>query len=153
MTSYRSNRFNCCFEGAAATIFHQEDIIAFLRDGVSHSNLKLQSVEADLQDQRLVTLLSAVALLYFRVTGPYWKLLKSDVPYTRFHIYVQKMDTLLPTGRQIPLAYWIQLLLVFLMENLKWTAPSCWKECCHLHAMKHHWSWYASRPSSKSSWL
>ena len=94
MTSYRSNRFNCYFEGAAATIFHQEDIIAFLQDGVSHLNLKVQSVEADLQDQRLVTLLSAVARLYFRVTGPYWKLLKSDVPYTRFHIYVQKMATL-----------------------------------------------------------
>ena len=40
-----SNRFSCYFEGAAATIFHQENIAAFLWDGVSHSNLKLQSIE------------------------------------------------------------------------------------------------------------
>ena len=39
MTSYRSNRFNCYFEGAAATIFHQENITAFLRDGVSRLSL------------------------------------------------------------------------------------------------------------------
>jgi len=69
---------------------------------MSHSSLKLQSIEADLQDQRLVTLLSAVALLYFRVTGPYWKLLQSDVRYTRFHIYVQKMATLFTHGQTDP---------------------------------------------------
>ncbi|XP_070191321.1 uncharacterized protein [Littorina saxatilis] len=92
MTSYRANRFNCYFEGAAAIVHHKQDIINFFnKGGVSHSNLKLESVEADLHDQRLVALLAALGVLYFRVTGPYWQLLHSDLPYTEFYKYVQKM--------------------------------------------------------------
>ena len=89
---YRSNRFNCYFEGAASLIHHRQDMMGFFSKGsASHSNLKMQSVDADLKDDKLAALLCAVALLYFRVTGPYWNLLQSKVPYTSFHTYVQKM--------------------------------------------------------------
>ncbi|KAI0223811.1 hypothetical protein LSAT2_025070, partial [Lamellibrachia satsuma] len=92
MTSYRGNRFNSFFEGAAAIVHHEEHIKTFFSQGfLSHTNLKLQSVEADINDPRLVALLCAVGLLYLRVTGPYWNLLNSNVPYARLHLYIQQM--------------------------------------------------------------
>ena len=45
--------------------------VFFSKGSASHSNLKMQSVEADLKDDKLAALLCAVALLYFRVTGSY----------------------------------------------------------------------------------
>ena len=112
-------------------------------------NLKLQSVEADLQDQRLVTLLSAVALLYFRVTGPYWKLLKSDVPYTRFHIYVQKMATLFTHWQIDPSGILDPAFVGIFDGEFKVDHPIMLERVLCLHATEHHWSWCASRPSSK----
>ena len=41
MTSYRSNRFNSYFEGAAAVVHHREDLVKFFPN-LPHSNLKTQ---------------------------------------------------------------------------------------------------------------
>ena len=88
MTSYRGNRFNSFFEGAVAIVHHEEHIKTFFCQGfLSHTNLKLQSVEADINDPRLVALLCAVGLLYLRVTGPYWNLLNSNVPYATSSVH------------------------------------------------------------------
>ena len=93
MTSYRSNRFNSYFLGAAAIIYHLDDIRSFLSKGyLSHSNLKIESVAADCGDNTLLALVCAIALLYLRVTGPFWELLESKEKYTDFHKYVQQME-------------------------------------------------------------
>ena len=93
MTSYRSNRFNSFFMGAAAVIHHHEDLKAFLNSGcLGHSNLKIESVAADCTDDILLALVCAVAVLYFQVTGPFWQLLESDVKHADFHLYIQKME-------------------------------------------------------------
>ena len=43
--------------------------VFFSKGSASHSNLKMQTMDADLKDDKLAALLCAVALLYFRVTG------------------------------------------------------------------------------------
>ena len=78
MTSYRSSRFSSFFEGAAAIIRHRRTLLSFFRSR-GHSNLKMQSVEADLADNRLLAFVAAVALLYIHLTGPYWELFQSNV--------------------------------------------------------------------------
>lgn len=88
MTSYRSNRFNSFFEGAAAIIHHQTDLRSFF-PSLGHSNLKIESLAADLDDQRLMICVCAVALIFIRITGPYWGLLQSHVKYNEFYKYVQ----------------------------------------------------------------
>jgi len=88
MTSYRSNRFNSFFEGAAAIIHHQTDLRSFF-PSLGHSNLKIESLAADLDDQRLMICVCAVALIFIRITGPYWGLLQSHVKYNEFYEYVQ----------------------------------------------------------------
>lgn len=51
MTSYWSNHFNGFFLGAAAVIHHLGDLQSFLNKGyLGHSNLKIESVKADCND-------------------------------------------------------------------------------------------------------
>ena len=87
ITSYRQNRFNCYFEVAAATVHHTEVKLAFLSIlFASHTNLKMQRIEADLQDEGLIAPLCVVAIFYPTATGPYWALLYGDVPYIIFNL-------------------------------------------------------------------
>lgn len=53
--------------------------------------MKMESVVADLEDERLLILVCAVAVIYLRVTAPYWLLLQSKVKYTELHKYIQRM--------------------------------------------------------------
>lgn len=100
LTSYRSNRFNSFFLGAAALIHHLEDLQSYLQDGyLSHNNLLIDSVRADLIDENLLSLVCAIAILYLRVTGPFWQLLESSVKYTDFHRYIQMMETCMDRWR------------------------------------------------------
>ena len=79
--------------GAAAVIHHLGDLQSFLNKGyLGHSNLKTESVKADCNDDMLLSLVCAVAVLYLRVTGPYWQLMESSVKHPDFHVYVQKME-------------------------------------------------------------
>ena len=63
-----------------------------LRDDV---NLKIQSVSLDVQDDILLCFLCAIAFFfYLKVTGPYWKLVNSNViTYSQFHVHIQKMHS------------------------------------------------------------
>ena len=92
MTSFRSNHFNNFLEGAAAIVHRAEDMKTFFSQGfLSHSNLKLQSVELDVNDPRVLALLCAVGLIYMRVTGPYWKLMNRKVVYADLHRFIQRL--------------------------------------------------------------
>ena len=95
VTNYRSNRFNNFFQSAAAIVHHHDQMKTFFTNGyLSHTNLKIESVAADLQDDNLMSLVCAVALLFIHVTGPYFELVQSDVKYIDFFGYIQKMEAL-----------------------------------------------------------
>lgn len=103
LTSYRSNRFNCFFLGAAALLHHWQDLTSFLNDGyLGHTNLKIDSLKADIADDRLMSLVCAIAILYLRVTGPYWQLVQSQVKHADFHIYIQMMEACFDRWREDP---------------------------------------------------
>ena len=91
ISSFRSNRFNNFFEGAASLIFHHQDIVQFLTDYKTEKNLKLQSVLADANSPEINLLLLAVAIIYFTITGPFWKLINSNIQYLDLHSYITPM--------------------------------------------------------------
>ena len=92
ITSFRGNRFNNTFEGAAGIIHHLKDILSFVTEYADESpNLKVQSVLADLQDEKIVTMIAALAMVYVCVSGPFWVMINSDVHYLDLYKHVQKM--------------------------------------------------------------
>lgn len=81
MTSYCSTALTLTLRGAAAVVHHLEDLRTFLGNSfLSHSNMKIESVAADIGDDKLVALVCAVALIYLRVTGLYWIIERSNLP-------------------------------------------------------------------------
>lgn len=104
MTSYRSNRFNCYFEGAAAIVHHHADLCSFV-SSLDHPNLKIESVAADLDDPRLMALICAIALVFVRVTGPYWELLQSNVKYSQLYTYIQLLLERMDTWKDDPTSF------------------------------------------------
>ena len=86
-----SNRFNNIFENAIALLFHFEEIPHFLNDCASHMNKKLQSICFNLQDENIVSIITAIALFTTYLTSPYWALMNSNTPYGKFPAYVQNM--------------------------------------------------------------
>ena len=92
---FKGNRFNCFFEAVASLIFHLPTMVQFFSSGVLHENpnRKIHSVSPDVQDKTLMCMVCAVALFFIKITGPYWKLINSDVKYFNFHLYLKKMVT------------------------------------------------------------
>ena len=78
------------FQAAAALGYHQDDI-TFLRDYMPVKNSKLQNVLADATNDQVAVYLLALALLYFRLTGPYWQLLGSRTRDLDFYKHVVHM--------------------------------------------------------------
>ena len=91
VTSYRANRFNNLFQAAAALHFHRADIKNFLEKYLAKQNRKIQSICADNKCDQVDCHVTALGLLYFRVTGPYWELLAQDIHYLDFCIYVNQL--------------------------------------------------------------
>jgi hypothetical protein len=91
ITSFRMNRFNNFFQGAASLIHHQGQIIEYLSNYRESLNLKLESVLHDAKCCQVQALVMAVAILYYKVTGPFWLLLESDTEYVDQYLYVQEM--------------------------------------------------------------
>lgn len=81
--------------------FHHEDI-NFLTNHVSHSNLKLQSLLYDLQDDSLLSIVASIALFFKYFTSPYWQLVNSNVTYGQFPPYVVKMRQFLRLWNTLP---------------------------------------------------
>ena len=91
MTSFRSNRFNNCFQGAVGLHYHRSAIQVFFTEYHTNNNLKLRSVLADAESDGIDMFITALGILYHKVTGPYWQLVRSDVKYLDFHVYVGKL--------------------------------------------------------------
>ncbi|XP_033123577.1 uncharacterized protein LOC117122178 [Anneissia japonica] len=91
VSSFRMNRFNNFFEGAGTIYFHRDDIIDFLSNFKEKLNLKVESVLHDCLSSEIMSLLGALGLIYFSVTGPFWLLLCGTTQYLDFFKYVQPM--------------------------------------------------------------
>ncbi|XP_028673851.1 solute carrier family 52, riboflavin transporter, member 2 isoform X1 [Erpetoichthys calabaricus] len=91
--SARSNRFVHFFEGAAALMHHYVDIATFFTESYNSGtrNVIQESVQDDLFDETLQSLLCVLALVYLKVIGPYWQLLTSKAKYIDFRKYVQSL--------------------------------------------------------------
>lgn len=87
----RSNRFINYFEAAAALVHHYSDVALFvsdlqlLKDDV---NIFLESINSDASDEAIQALVCVVAVVYCKVLGPFWQLLKSDAQYVLFSKYL-----------------------------------------------------------------
>ncbi|KAH3826899.1 uncharacterized protein LOC127832644 [Dreissena polymorpha] len=93
--NYKDNRFNCLFETEAQIVVHHADFLHVLNTA-STLNQKLVSVKADLETPSVMVMLSCLALIFVRVTGPFWNLIVSGtVTYLDVHQHVQKLHAYL----------------------------------------------------------
>ena len=86
--SFKANRFNNLFEAAAALHFHRKSIIDFLMNYMPSRNRKRESVLLDARSDQVSVYVLSLAMVFFRVTGPYWQLLGSGAHYLDFHLHV-----------------------------------------------------------------
>ncbi|XP_072226653.1 uncharacterized protein [Leuresthes tenuis] len=89
----QSNRFNNYFEAAAGLIHHHREIALFFSDLMSMTNderpnIILESVAADANDSVIQSFVCALAIIYCKILGPYWQLLKSGGEYSLFCQYL-----------------------------------------------------------------
>ncbi|KAL8559167.1 hypothetical protein ACOMHN_048414 [Nucella lapillus] len=93
ISSFKANRFNNLFQAAAALHFHRPDIIRFFVEFIPERNSKLTSVLFDAESEKVSVYVLSLALVYLRVTGPYWQLLGCKTHYLDFYMYVVEMRT------------------------------------------------------------
>ena len=91
ISSFKSNRFNNLFEASAALHYHRADIVTFLEEYMPEKNGKLRSVLFDAACDQLAAYILALALVFYRITGPYWDLLGTGIHYLDFHVDVVSM--------------------------------------------------------------
>ncbi|XP_049890782.1 uncharacterized protein LOC126384014 isoform X1 [Epinephelus moara] len=89
----QSNRFNKYFEAAAGLIHHHKEMALFLSDLLSMTNdecpnIILECVAADANDSVIQSLVCVLAIVYCKILGPYWQLLKSGGEYSLFSHYL-----------------------------------------------------------------
>ena len=92
-SSFRSNRFNNLFQNATALLAYRKDIELFITEYSSHSNLKLQSVIADLQDN--ISTIAVLSFFHLHLTDQYWQLMNSSKSCSDCPQYVRKMKHVL----------------------------------------------------------
>ena len=107
ITSFRSNRFNNFFEAAASLHFHKGDIDACLQL-LPQLNKKLESVKEDNRCGEIDCQIIALGLIFYRITGPYWQLLGSEIHYLDFSSHVVKMHAFLLQWAEDPSDAFIQ---------------------------------------------
>ncbi|XP_076447511.1 uncharacterized protein LOC143284579 [Babylonia areolata] len=91
--SFRANRFNNVFESAAAILHHRQDIVDFFTNFSDKTlNLKQQSVLEDVQDDNIMLMVSALAVMYVCVAGPFWMLINSSIHYLDMYKHVQTLS-------------------------------------------------------------
>ena len=94
---HRDNRFNNLFQRSAEVIYHIHDMIS-IEKFLINPNRKVQSLMLDLHDSRVVTMIQAYAIMYVKVTEPYWRLLVSRlVAYVELPTYIQKLEANIET--------------------------------------------------------
>ncbi|XP_027031327.1 solute carrier family 52, riboflavin transporter, member 2 isoform X1 [Tachysurus fulvidraco] len=87
----QSNRFINYFEAAAALVHHYSDVALFVSDLQllkDDANIFLESINSDASDEAIQALVCVVAVVYCKVLGPFWQLLKSDAQYVLFSKYL-----------------------------------------------------------------
>lgn len=89
----QSNRFNKYFEAAAGLVHHHKEMALFFSDLLSMSedecpNIILECVAADASDSVIQSLVCVLAIIYCKILGPYWQLLKSGGEYSLFSRYL-----------------------------------------------------------------
>lgn len=88
-----SNRFINYFEAAAGLIHHHKEIGLFFSDLLQLNNddcanVVLESVTADAIDDVIQSFVCVLAIVYCKILGPYWQLLKSGGEYALFSHYI-----------------------------------------------------------------
>uniref|UniRef100_UPI0037E709AB uncharacterized protein n=1 Tax=Semicossyphus pulcher TaxID=241346 RepID=UPI0037E709AB len=86
------NRYDY-FEAAAGLIHHHKEIALFFSDLLSLDddkcpNIVLESVSADANDSMIQSFVCVLAIVYCKILGPYWQLLKSGGEYSLFSHYI-----------------------------------------------------------------
>lgn len=89
----QSNPFNKYFKAAAGLIHHHKEVALFFSDLLSLNNdncpnVILESVASDANDSVIQSLVCVLAIVYCKIIGPYWQLLKSGGEYSLFSQYV-----------------------------------------------------------------
>ena len=79
----------------------------------------------DIADERLLSLICCIALIYLKVSGPYWKLVNSDVKYSDFSGYVQQMLAFLKTCKDDP-AFLLEPTVKSAFNNTMMISSQCW---------------------------
>lgn len=91
LTMKQSNRFNGYFEAAAALVHHYKEIPLFFSDLLtlnSDANVVVESVAADATDSVIQSFVCVLAIVYCKILGPYWQLLKSAAEYSLYSHYL-----------------------------------------------------------------
>lgn len=91
LATKQSNRFNGYLEAAAALVHHYKEIPLFFSDLLSlntDANVVVESVAADATDSVIQSFVCVLAIVYCKILGPYWQLLKSEVEYSLYSHYL-----------------------------------------------------------------
>ncbi|XP_040044181.2 uncharacterized protein LOC120826176 isoform X2 [Gasterosteus aculeatus] len=87
----RSNQLTNYFRAAAGLIHHHKEMALFFSDLLSMNNdenIILECVAADANDSVIQSLVCVLALVYCKILGPYWQLLRSGAEYSLFSQYM-----------------------------------------------------------------
>ncbi|XP_037651618.1 uncharacterized protein LOC119503742 isoform X1 [Sebastes umbrosus] len=89
----QSNPFNNYFESAAGLTHHHKEMALFFSDLLSMTNdecpnIILECVVADATDSVIQSLVCVLSIVYCKILGPYWQLLKSGGEYSLFSQYI-----------------------------------------------------------------
>lgn len=86
-----SNRFSRYFEAAAGLVHHHKEVPLFFSDLLllnTEANVLVESVAADANDAVIQSFVCVLAILYCKILGPYWQLLKSGAKYSLYSQYL-----------------------------------------------------------------
>lgn len=88
-----TNRISNYFEASAGLIHHYKEVGPFFSDMLALEsdtcpNISLESVTTDANDSIIQSLVCVLALIYCKILGPYWKLLKSAATFTMYPTYL-----------------------------------------------------------------
>lgn len=100
LTYYKDNRFNGLFQCSSETIYHRRELTEMLtaQKEIKEANLKLVSLLIDLECERTITIVQALAVMYLKVTGPYHAfVLTGNIPYLEFFKPLQSLYKYLQT--------------------------------------------------------
>ena len=91
LASYRGNRFNILFHNGGALYFLRSAIKEFFAQELATNNLLIQALQADVKVPEFWAGCRALGLVNRFVTGPFWRLLESEVTITEMNNSYQNM--------------------------------------------------------------